>query len=57
MHWRGNRPERSDKARWLNAEANPMVEAGIVSWGVVGGLLYYKALACVLLLLIFSLAL
>ena len=31
-----------------------MVEAGIVSWGVVRGLLYYKALACVLLLLIFS---
>jgi len=37
------------------AEANQIVEAGIASWGVVGGLLYYKAFACVLLLLIFSL--
>ena len=37
------------------AEANQIVEAGIASWGVVAGLLYYKAFACVLLLLIFSL--
>jgi hypothetical protein len=33
-------------------EANPIVEAGISSWGVVGGLLYYKTLACALLLLL-----
>jgi len=32
-------------------ETNPIVEAGISSWGVVGGLVYHKALACVLLLM------
>ena len=37
------------------AEANPVVAAAIVNWGMVGGLVYDKALACLLLLLIFAL--
>ena|SRR5262245_37989844 len=36
-------------------EANPVVAAGIVRWGIVWGLAYNKILACVLLLLIFAL--
>jgi hypothetical protein len=36
------------------AEANPVVAAAIVNWGMIGGLVYKKALACVLLLLIFA---
>ena len=35
-------------------EANPLVAAAIVNWGVIWGLLYNKTLACVLLLLIFT---
>jgi Domain of unknown function (DUF5658) len=34
-------------------EANPLVNAAISEWGVVWALLYWKTLACVLLLLIF----
>ena len=30
------------------AEANPLVAAALVNWGIVWGLLYNKALACVL---------
>ena len=37
------------------AEANPVVAAAIVNSGMIGGLLYNKGLACVLLLLIFAL--
>jgi len=37
------------------AEANPVVAAAIVNWGMVGGLVYNKALACLLLFLIFAL--
>ena len=37
-------------------EANPVVAAAIVNWGMVWGLIYNKALACLLLLLIFALA-
>jgi Domain of unknown function (DUF5658) len=37
------------------AEANPVVAAGIINWGMVWGLVYNKALACLLLLLIFAL--
>ena len=37
------------------AEANPVVAAAIVNWGMIGGLVYNKTLACVLLLLIFAL--
>ena len=37
------------------AEANPVVAAAIVNWGMIGGLIYNKALACLLLLLIFAL--
>jgi hypothetical protein len=37
------------------AEANPVVAASIVNWGIIGGLIYNKMLACVLLLLIFAL--
>ena len=37
------------------AEANPVVAAAIVNWGMVWGLIYNKALACLLLLLIFAL--
>ena len=36
-------------------EANPVVAAAIVKWGMVWGLAYNKALACLLLLLIFAL--
>jgi hypothetical protein len=36
------------------AEANPVVAAAIVNWGMIGGLIYNKALACLLLLLIFA---
>ena len=36
------------------AEANPLVAAAIVNWGMTGGLVYNKTLACVLLLLIFA---
>jgi uncharacterized membrane protein YqjE len=36
-------------------EANPVVAAAIVNWGMVWGLFYNKALACLLLLLIFAL--
>ena len=36
------------------AEANPLVAAAIINWGVIWGLLYNKTLACVLLLLIFT---
>jgi len=35
-------------------EANPVVAAAIVNWGMGWGLLYNKALACLLLLLIFT---
>ena len=38
------------------AEANPVVAAAIVNWGMIGGLVYNKTLACVLLLLIFALS-
>ena len=37
------------------AEANPVVAAAIVNWGVIWGLIYSKTLACLLLLLIFAL--
>ena len=37
------------------AEANPVVAAAIANWGMVGGLIYNKVLACLLLLLIFAL--
>lgn len=36
-------------------EANPVVAAAIVNWGLGWGLVYNKALACLLLLLIFAL--
>src|SRR5438045_6362903 len=36
------------------AEANPLVRNAIASWGVVWGLVFWKALACALLLLIFA---
>ena len=36
-------------------EANPVVAAAIVNWGMVWGLAYNKILACLLLLLIFAL--
>jgi hypothetical protein len=36
-------------------EANPVVAAAIVNWGMVWGLIYNKGLACLLLLLIFPL--
>jgi uncharacterized membrane protein YqjE len=36
------------------AEANPLVAAAILNWGMVWGLIYNKALACLLLLLIFA---
>jgi hypothetical protein len=38
------------------AEANPVVAAAIVNWGMGWGLIYNKALACLLLLLIFTLS-
>jgi hypothetical protein len=37
------------------AEANPVVAAAILNWGTVWGLIYNKALACLLLVLIFAL--
>ena len=37
------------------AEANPVVAAAIINWGMIWGLVYNKALACLLLLLIFAL--
>jgi hypothetical protein len=37
------------------AEANPVVAAAIVNWGMIWGLIYNKALACLLLVLIFVL--
>ena len=36
-------------------EANPVVAAAIVNWGLIWGLAYNKILACLLLLLIFVL--
>ena len=36
------------------AEANPLVAAAIMNWGVIWGLLYHKILACLLLFLIFA---
>jgi len=36
-------------------EGNPVVDAAIVNWGMGWGLVYNKALACLLLLLIFAL--
>jgi hypothetical protein len=36
------------------AEANPLIDAVIINWGAIWGLFYHKALACVLLLLIFA---
>lgn len=36
------------------AEANPVVAAAIVNWGMGWGLVYNKVLACLLLLLIFA---
>ena len=38
------------------AEANPVVAAAIVNWGMIGGLIYNKTLACLLLFLIFVLS-
>ena len=37
------------------AEANPVVAAAIVNWGMGWGLVYNKFLACLLLVLIFAL--
>src|SRR5262245_61918696 len=37
------------------AEANPVVAAAIVNWGMIWGLIYNKTLACLLLVLIFTL--
>jgi protein-S-isoprenylcysteine O-methyltransferase Ste14 len=36
------------------AEANPLVAAAILNWGMGWGLVYNKVLACLLLLLIFA---
>ena len=36
-------------------EANPVVAAAILNWGMIWGLIYNKALACLLLLLVFAL--
>ena len=36
-------------------EANPVVAAAIVNWGMGWGLIYNKVLACLLLVLIFAL--
>ena len=36
-------------------EANPVVAAAILNWGMIWGLIYNKVLACLLLLLIFAL--
>lgn len=35
-------------------EANPLVRSAMAAWGVVWGLVFWKALACALLLLIFA---
>jgi Domain of unknown function (DUF5658) len=37
-------------------EANPVVAAAIMNWGMGWGLIYNKALACLLLLLVFTLS-
>jgi hypothetical protein len=37
-------------------EANPVVASAILNWGTVWGLVYNKALACLLLLLIFAIS-
>src|SRR5215813_9512053 len=37
------------------AEANPVVAAAMVNWGMGWGLIYNKTLTCLLLLLIFAL--
>jgi hypothetical protein len=37
-------------------EANPIVAAAIVNWGMGWGLIYYKTVACLMLLLIFALS-
>jgi Domain of unknown function (DUF5658) len=37
-------------------EANPVVAAAIVNWGMIGGLFYSKTFACLLLILIFALS-
>jgi hypothetical protein len=36
-------------------EANPLVSSAITQWGTLWGLIYWKALACVLLSLMFAL--
>ena len=36
-------------------EANPLVQAAITEWGPAWGLLYWKTLACVLLIVMFAL--
>jgi Domain of unknown function (DUF5658) len=36
-------------------EANPLVRSAMSEWGVVWGLVYWKTLACTLLLFIFAL--
>src|SRR5262249_42725633 len=36
-------------------EANPVVATAILNWRMIWGLIYNKALACILLLLIFAL--
>ena len=36
-------------------EANPLVGSAISEWGAVWGLLYWKTLACVLLIVMFAL--
>ena len=36
-------------------EANPFVRSAVTQWGTLWGLVYWKGLACVLLLLIFAL--
>jgi Domain of unknown function (DUF5658) len=38
------------------AEANPVVAAAIVNWGMIWGLIYSKTFACLLLLMIFVLS-
>src|SRR5436309_1656843 len=35
-------------------EANPLVRDAIAAWGIVWGLVFWKGLACTLILLIFS---
>jgi Domain of unknown function (DUF5658) len=37
-------------------EANPVVAAAILNWGMIWGLLYSKTFACVLLLLVFAIS-